>query len=202
MTARASLDVSHLPDHAFGSRDPMWWGVMLLMAIEGTLMVLALTTYFYVRGNYDAWPPSGVGPVARAYATGVLAVIVASGLAIVPVMNAARRHDLDGMRRWMVAATLLSLVALALRAFELHALPFRWTTGAYGSVVWTTIGFHTLHVVAGVIENGVLTVLSFTGSVENKHYVDFDLNALFWLFVVAEWVVTYAVIYGEGLVGG
>jgi cytochrome c oxidase subunit III len=202
MSAPASIDVGHLPDHAFGSRDPMWWGVMLLMAIEATLMVLALTSYFYVRGNFTNWPPTGVGPVAREYATGVLAVLIASGVAMLPVSNAARRHALGRVRIWMIVVTLLSVVTVVLRVLEMQALPFRWTTSAYGSVIWTTIGFHTLHLVAGAIENVVLTVLAFTGPFENKHYVDVDLNALFWLFVVAEWVVTYAVLYGEGLLAG
>jgi cytochrome c oxidase subunit III len=201
MSTEGAIDVSDLPDHAFGSRDPMWWGVMMLMAIEATLMALALTSYFYVRGNYLAWPPAGVGPLARGYATAVLVVLVASGIAMVPVQRAARRHELGTVRNWMIAATVLSLATLVLRALELDALPFRWTTSAYGSVIWTTIAFHTLHLVAGAAENVVLTVLGFTSRVENKHYVDFDLNGLFWLFVVVEWVATYAVIYGEGLLG-
>jgi cytochrome c oxidase subunit I+III len=203
MSERATVDVSKLPDHAFGSRDPMWWGVMMLMAIEATLMALALGSYFYVRGNYlGAWPPTGVGETARGFATGGLVVLVASGAAIVPVQLATRRYALGTVRKWMIAVTLLSLASLVLRALELHALPFRWSAGAYGSVVWTTLGFHTLHLAAGVIENVLLTVLTFTRRLESKHYVDLDLNGLFWLFVVVEWVVTYAVIYGEGLLAG
>lgn len=33
MKARV-IDVSHLPEYAFGHRSIMWWGVAALMAIE------------------------------------------------------------------------------------------------------------------------------------------------------------------------
>ena len=202
MSAGYPTDVSNLPDHAFGSRDPMWWGVMGLMAIEATLMALTLTSYFYVRGNYRAWPPFGLGTPATIFATALLAVMIASGVAMVQVQRCARRYALKAAGRWMVWATALSLVAIGLRAFELDGLPFRWTTSAYGSVVWTTLVLHTLHIVAGVVENIMLTVLVYTGPIENKHFVDLDLNALFWLFVVVEWGATYGIIYGEALLGG
>ena len=43
---RPVLDVSHLPTVAFGTRSLTWWGVMGMMAIEGTVFVLMIASYF------------------------------------------------------------------------------------------------------------------------------------------------------------
>ena len=33
-----ALDVSHLPTSGFGSRMTLWWGMLLFLAIEGTVV--------------------------------------------------------------------------------------------------------------------------------------------------------------------
>ena len=42
MTRRPALDVSELPHVALGHRDPLWWGVVGLMAIESTVFATRL----------------------------------------------------------------------------------------------------------------------------------------------------------------
>ena len=51
MKTRAVLDIRDLPEYAFGHRSIMWWGTLGFIAIEGTVFVLALTSYFYLRSK-------------------------------------------------------------------------------------------------------------------------------------------------------
>ncbi|HEY4596349.1 MAG TPA: heme-copper oxidase subunit III, partial [Thermoanaerobaculia bacterium] len=60
MTQRPALDVSELPTTAFGTRDPLWWGVTGIMCIEGTMFAIMAASYFYLRGGAHVWPPPGV----------------------------------------------------------------------------------------------------------------------------------------------
>jgi hypothetical protein len=62
MTARSTIDVSHLPATARDSRSPAWWGNTLFMLIETTTVALLLASYFYLWRNYpqSQWPPSRV----------------------------------------------------------------------------------------------------------------------------------------------
>jgi cytochrome c oxidase subunit III len=202
MTPRPLLDVSQLPDHTFGSRDPMWWGVVLLIGIEGTMMVLLGASYFVFRGNFDVWPPTDPGPAARRLAVIGLIVLIGSAAPAVLANRAARDKDLPRLRRWLCVLTALGLGFCALRVFELRAIPFRWSSHAYGSLFWTTAGLHTFHLVTGVLENLVFAVLAFTRRFEPKHFVDSDLNGLFWLFVVIEWLPLCALFYGDGVLLG
>ncbi|HEV7518004.1 MAG TPA: hypothetical protein VGR07_17025, partial [Thermoanaerobaculia bacterium] len=58
--AMAVLDVSELPTVVFGSRAPLWWGLIGMIAIESTMFALLVVTYYYLRGNAQVWPPHGV----------------------------------------------------------------------------------------------------------------------------------------------
>jgi cytochrome c oxidase subunit 3 len=202
MSEPTTLEVGDLPDHAFGSRDPAWWGLVLMMAIEGTMMVLLMVSYFYLRGNYQSFPPTSIGTQSRLLALAGAVVLAVSCVPMLIVRKAARRAAVRTARLWMVIATLLGLAFLVLRIFELRGLPFRWATHAYGSLIWTTLGLHTFHAVTGVVENLAFTALLFKRSIEPKYFVDLDLNAVLWFFVVLEWIPICAIFYGEGLLFG
>lgn len=190
------IDVSELKTHAFGSRSTLFWGIILLCCIEGTALALMFTSYFYLRGNFYEWPPSNRIPsLAGALST---VVLVASILPMVLCGRAARELDLAGTRRWQLVSTLVGAVGLALRAWELHALPFEWTENAYASVVWATMGLHTVDYVAEMGEMIVLTVLLYRGPLEDKHFEDVEVNAFFWAFLALAWLPFAGVFYIDG----
>jgi cytochrome c oxidase subunit 3 len=90
----------------------------------------------------------------------------------------------------------------AIRIDILHRLTFRWDSHAYGSLVWTTVGLHTLHIVTGICENLLFITLLTKGPVEDKHMDDLRLNSMYWYFVVACWVPFYCIFFLDpGLLG-
>lgn len=188
------VDVSELPTVVFGSRAPLWWGLVGMIAIESTMFALLIVTYFYLRGNATVWPPHGVDarlPIRLAN----LAVLLLSVWPMAKVAGAADRHDLHAMRRWLILGTSLGLVVLGVRLALFADMSFRWNSHAYGSVVWTILGLHTTHLVAASAENLLFIVLLYIGPIEKKHLLDLRLNTLYWYFVVISWVILFAVIY-------
>ncbi|HMD34025.1 MAG TPA: cytochrome c oxidase subunit 3, partial [Vicinamibacterales bacterium] len=83
----------------------------------------------------------------------------------------------------------------AIRWFEFLSLNVRWDHDAYGSIVWLLLGLHTTHILTDVLDTGVLTVLMFTGPIEERRFVDVSENAVYWYFVVAAWLPIYGVLY-------
>lgn len=188
MNVRRTLDVSGLPEYAFGHRDPLWWGCVGLIAIEATMLGLLLASWFYVRGNFHAWPPQGLGTRARTLAAIEVAVLAASLWPTHLLNLAALRGDLRAIRRWLVVLVVLGLAYLALRWRVLAALPFRWDQNAHASVVWGVLVLNTFHGVSGVAENLVMLALAVMGPVEKKHLVDVHAGGFLWYFVVLSWI--------------
>jgi cytochrome c oxidase subunit I+III len=82
-----------------------------------------------------------------------------------------------------------------IRILEFATLNVLWSTNAYGSAVWLLLGLHTVHISTDVLDTGVLTLLIFTGPIEEKRFVDVSENSFYWYFVVLAWIPVYAVIY-------
>jgi len=195
MRQRPVLDVSALPTTAFGQRDPLFWGVLSIMSIEGTMFALMAASYFYLRGGARLWPPAGTFHPGLGLTTANLLILLVSIAPMALAARAAKRQDLPAIRLWLIVATVLCIASLALRWVVLQHLTFRWDSHAYGSLIWTTAALHTTHVVTGTCENILFIVLLTRGPVEDKHMDDLWLNSLYWYFVVACWVPFYCIFF-------
>jgi cytochrome c oxidase subunit 3 len=191
----AMLDVSGLPPVASGPRATIWWGVLGLLLIEGTMFAILAATYFYLKQNFPVWPPSGTPDPDIGAGTANMALLVAS---ILP-MRAAHIAGLDHRRLPVAIAlaicTVIGFIALGLRVFEFRSMHLRWDANAYGSIVWTILGMHTGHLIASTLENILLTLLMFRGPLERKHFTDANVTAVYWYFVVLAWLPMYAILY-------
>jgi heme/copper-type cytochrome/quinol oxidase subunit 3 len=54
---------------------------------------------------------------------------------------------------------------------------------------------HTGHLIASTLENVLLALLMRLGPVERKHFVDANVNAVYWYFVVLAWLPIYIILY-------
>lgn len=192
---RPRVDVSELPDFAFDHRDTMWWGTTIFVAIEGMTLLVSLAAYFYLWRNFPHWPPPptplpGLGLSTLATGVAVLSVIPAS-------ISGRRARTLrsDGVRSALVAHAVVGTLLVGLRVLELLALRTRWDSDAYGSIVWIILGVHTTLVLTDLADTYLMTSIFLRRREENKHFSGVVDNAFYWNFVVASWVVVYAVVY-------
>jgi heme/copper-type cytochrome/quinol oxidase subunit 3 len=95
----------------------------------------------------------------------------------------------------LVICNVFAIAFLVVRVYEFGTLHCRWDTNAYGSIVWTVLGFHTTHLVTDAIDTVVLTVLMCIGPVSGRRFVDVEENSFYWYFVVGVWLPLYAVVY-------
>lgn len=189
-----ALDVSQLPSYAFDHRSLMWWGTAGVVVIEGTVFALAIAAYFYLRTNSDTWPP-GVPPPDLVWGTVNTLILLASILPNHYTKHAAKAHELGRARFGMLACLVLALAFLGVRIFEFTSLNVSWTTNAYGSIAWTLLGLHTVHLITDFADSLVLFVLMLKGPLEGRRFVDAAENAVYWDFVVLAWLPIYVVLY-------
>jgi len=193
--ARPTLDVSVLPAGAFGSRSLMWWATMGIVLIEGTVFGLAVGAYFYLRTRLPSWPPGGVVPPDLLWGTVNTAVLLLSLIPNELTKRAGERVNLRAVRLWLVVCLLFAVGFNIVRVFEFAHLNVKWDHDAYGSIVWMLLGLHTTHIVTDFLDSLVLTVLMFTGPIEERRFIDVEENAVYWYFVVLAWLPIYGVVY-------
>jgi cytochrome c oxidase subunit III len=191
---RPVVDVSDLPDHAFGHHGLIWWGTTGFMVIEGSMFAIVMVAYFYLRLRVPAWPPSLPDP---SLAPGVAGTVILL-LSCIPnhfTKMAAEKYDLRRVQVGMAICIVFAVLAVIARAYEFSALNASWTTNAYASVTWLLLGLHTSHLVTDLLDTAVLAAIVFRKEVDGPRYVDVSENAMYWYFVVGSWIPVYLTIY-------
>jgi len=200
---RPVIDVSRLPASAVDHRSPIWWGNLLLLIIETTMFAILVATYFYLRINFEQWPPPQVNafppdrhPVPDLFwGTTNLIVILAAAAAMFVADRAALRAD----RMWVLiggAATVaLALLAMVFRFREFHGTKFRWDENAYASVVWALLIMHFVHLIVGAAEDLLMTAYISLYGLDDKHSRDVRVTAVYWYWIAGIWVPLYVIIY-------
>jgi cytochrome c oxidase subunit III len=188
------IDVSPLPEFAFGQRSVLWWGTMGLMAIEGTMFALTIASYLFIKGRNPHWPPDAFPP-ALLWGTLNTVLLLVSAVPNALTKRAAERFDLRKVQLWMTVCIAFAVAFNIVRIFEFRSLNVWWDQNAYGSVTWTLLGLHTVHIVTDLLDTVVLAVLMFVGPIEEKRFVDVSENAMYWYFVVLTWLPIYGLIY-------
>jgi heme/copper-type cytochrome/quinol oxidase subunit 3 len=194
VNGRAVVDVSGLPNSEFGHRGLIWWGTVGFMVIEGSIFVIGLVVYFYLRLNVVEWPPSVPDPDLP-FGTANLILVLISIVPAALSKRAAEAFALRKTRAWLLVLLLMGVASVVLRVFEYPALNCRWDDNAYGSIVWALLSMHTIHIATDVVDSAVLLVMAWTRPMTRKRFVDLSENSLYWYFIVAWWVPIYAVIY-------
>src|SRR4051812_30993880 len=162
MSAR-SLDVADLPVYSISNRAPLWWGQLLMCAIEGTMLCMLIAIYFYLRLGVDVWPPPGT----------LLPAIPVPTLALIPLLLSvpptyiasagAKRNSRVLMLAGLGGNLLFAGVFLGFRYLEWRSFNFTWQTDAHGTIVWTILFLHTFDVVADLLMTFVLLVIIAVG---------------------------------------
>ena len=191
------LDVSALEDHAIDSRSLLWWGNLGMLAIEGSMFMMALAGYLYLKTANLDWPPSTVPKPELLLPTLNFLILL---LIAVPAWISDRAAHREDARTAIVAQTVCVFAGVAfmiIRAINMAHLGYKWSDHAYGSNVWVIFGLHSLHMVIVTAECSLLLIYSRFGPILKKHLLDLRCTAVYWYFVIAMWVPFYFVIYIE-----
>ena len=208
MSTRAVIDVSNLPHHEFDTYDPVWWGNNFLLAIETSMFAILIATYFYLRQNFSLWPPplatlnATLRPLPDlAYGTANTILLLLGCAPMLLADLSARRNNRRLAQVGLVICLLCGVAAMVLRSFEFSAVYFRWDSNAYGSAVWFLLGMHLMHLLVLTSETVLLAIWTLTREFDMKHRVDIVTLGVYWYWVVAIWLLIYAVVYFTPRVG-
>jgi cytochrome c oxidase subunit III len=192
---RSLIEVSALPTMVFGSRATTWWGMITFMAVESTTLAICAASYFYLRKNFNAWPPEGTRLPSLLVPTISLVALVASNGLAWAMDRAAKAEDFARTRRLLIVATVVGLALFGLRLLEFRSLHTTWDANAYGSIAWATMGMHASLLLMDTMETGGLAIVYMLGRAQRKHFVHASENAIYWWFTTLSWVPLYVVVF-------
>jgi cytochrome c oxidase subunit 3 len=198
-----TIDVRDLPSTLFDYHEPLWWGNTLLLFIETTMFGILVAVYFSVRMNLSPFPPPQVDTFPVNYnpvpdltiPTINLAVLLLSLIPGIWLDLSARRRNEGAIKIGLTITLAFNIAAFILRFYEFNSLHFRWDDNAYGSVTWTILGVHMLHILALGCEDIYLLVWTFAKGIDDKHALDLTVTAVYWYWIVGIWVLLYALVY-------
>lgn len=187
MTADARITRRTLrePPVALGpGRPSAWWGMLLLVATEGTLFVVLIATYFYLRFRAVDWPPRGVEAPAVLVPAILTAVLVATSVPMALAARAVRAGRPGAARASLAVALLVGAGYLAMQVHEFTRELERTppTGSAYASIHHVLLGGHHAHVAIGLLLNGYL-LLRLRGGLTRYRGDGVLAAALYWHFV-------------------
>lgn len=165
---------------------PSVFGMVLFLASELMFFGGLFASYFSLRTVAAAWPPSDVHldlPLT-AVATALLS---ASSLTMHLGMGWLRRGQDRRMRAWVWATFSLGAAFLAIKGYELATAGFGIGSHAYGSLFFTMLGAHGLHLLVGM----ALLLVVMAGAAEARA----EAVAYYWHFVDVVWLAIFGTVY-------
>jgi len=204
LIGRKTLDVSRLPSTMFDDKANLWWGNNWGLAIETTVFGILIALYFSVRMSISQWLPPRTTPGMPVllnplpdltFPTIVLVIFLISLVPAIYLDLSARRNDVFGMKLGMVTTLAFNIVLLVCRYFEFDALHFKWNDNAYGSVTWTILGMHMIHLFVMASEDIYIILWAFIKGIDDKHRLDITVAAVYWYWIVATWVLLYILVF-------
>src|SRR3954470_19336918 len=192
MTARRTIDVSHLPQGSFDARSPLWWGNLLMLMIESTMFAILVASYFYLRMNFQEWPPPQVNtnpPIYNTkpdlgFATANTLLLLASCIPMAWIDRAARKRNQGAVKIGLLICLAIGILAIVLRFQEFYAIKFKWDDNAYASAVWTILGMHLLHLIVASFECLFIATFTFSCPMDDSHALDVTVLAVYWYWLV------------------
>lgn len=189
------LDVSELPPYTHGSRGALWWGFAGMIAIEATVFTAFIASYLYLKMSATAWPPMPEKPPELLLPTINTVILIGSSIALFWAEKGIEKGDQRRLSIGLLVSLLLGTIFLVLKVIEYSKVPYRWDSHAYGSIIWTIIGFHSAHVASVVLKTIVVDVLAWRGYFNRERRLGVTVNGLYWHFVVGIWIPLYITIY-------
>jgi len=161
-----------------------WWGMALLIATEATLFGTMIATYFFLRFQVVTWPPLGIEPPKVALPLALTGALVATSIPMFMAVRAARAGRPGRVAGWLVPAVLVQggYLATQIVLYLDDLSKFSPKDTAYGSIYFTLLMTHHIHVFIGILLN-LWIMYRVLGGLTAYRLTGVRAIALYWYFV-------------------
>jgi cytochrome c oxidase subunit 3/cytochrome o ubiquinol oxidase subunit 3 len=174
------------------------WGMLAFLLSEVALFSTLIVTYVVLHGEDRVGPtPAEALRLPPTIVTTIL--LLSSSITIHLAERALRRGLQAAFCGWWAATIALAIAFLAGTGWEWRGLiveeHLTLSRNLFGSTYYTLVGFHALHVSAGVMTMLVVLSLALRRQVTERNGAGVELVGWYWHFVDGVWVVVFTVVY-------
>lgn len=181
------------PTPATNSRSMARITLLLIFGIETVFFSTLLASYIAIRNGVR--PDLGAGwAVWLIPAVNTFLLVVSSLTATLGKRAIAHGHR-EELRFWLGITLLLGLVFVVGQIYDFSHSGMSPSDTAFGGVFFALIGFHALHVLAGVVILALIELRVLLGDFSAQRYTLVEVGTWFWYFVTGIWLVLYTSLY-------
>jgi cytochrome c oxidase subunit 3 len=166
-----------------------------ILASESIFFFTLIAAYFYLRSDASNWPIAGASWPRLLFPAANTVLLLFSALSFTLGVRAVRHDQIGALKTWLVVTLVSGLLFVAGQAVEFSRSGMQITDQAFGGVFFTLMGFHALHVLAGIVILAFLLWQASLGDFSARHHTPVQVGAWFWYFVTGVWVVMFTALY-------
>ncbi|MBI4245155.1 MAG: heme-copper oxidase subunit III [Planctomycetes bacterium] len=187
------------PDSDIKKHNVARFAIMLLIFSEMMIFAGLISAYLILKfNNTTNWPSAGQPRYPQEATLINTIILLLSGVLMFLFRRSLNRNlQFSKLSGLLIACCVLGIVFLVLQGQEwlkLISYGLTITSSVYGSIFYSIIGFHAIHVLIAVVwliwASRLVIASKFSG-----HLINLDICGIFWYFVVLLWPLLYGVIY-------
>jgi cytochrome c oxidase subunit III len=184
-----------LPVGSMGRRANGWWGMVMLIATEAALFGYLLFAYYYLAVQHGReWLPSDL-PTFKLSAPDTVILLLSSAVVWRGERLLKQGRSSRATAVYLAVAALMGIAFIAIQLLEWVSKKFTPFSSSYGSLYYTTTGFHMMHVAVGVLILATLALWCALGYFNRIRNAPVSIGAIYWHFVDAVWLVLFFTFY-------
>ncbi|MBV8451297.1 MAG: heme-copper oxidase subunit III [Deltaproteobacteria bacterium] len=192
--AEAVLIDGELPVGSVGYRSLGWWGLLMLIATEGSLFTYLIFSYLYLAVQQGPNWGTSVPPLLS-YGIPMTILLVTNSIAMLWAERSVKRNARPQLIASTIIGLLLVIAFIVLELFDWFSETFNPQSGAYGSSFFVLTGFHLAHTVAGALMLAFVLLWAFLGYFDSERNVPILVTAAYWHFTDAVWVILFIILF-------
>jgi len=172
-----------------------FWGMAMLIVTEAMVFVILIAAYFFLRAASTEWPLAGIEPPVLELSLPFSFVLWGSSIPIFWAEASIRNGNLRPFKIGVLISFLMGASFLAFTLYDFDELTFGWRDNAYGSIYYTIVGLHALHVFIGLGMNVVVQLKAWMGRYDRHRHASAEVFFLYWHFVDVVWLAVFPALF-------
>ncbi len=190
-----TLETQTVSSTAHAEEDHRMFGFIVFLLSESIIFISFFVGYTVYKTSVTDWLPAGVEGLEVHDPLINTIVLVSSSFVIYFAERFLHRDNLWGFRALWLLTMAMGSYFLYGQAVEWMSLSFGFKSGVFGGTFYLLTGFHGLHVLTGVLLQGIMLSRSFIPNNYSGGEFGVAATSLFWHFVDVIWIVLFLLIY-------